>query len=112
MEDGACGRWCLRVEQDREDPLGDLGQGLAQRRQSEDPSGVGVVETDDADVEAGETLLVAITTAPSGGMWIAYDTVAAGEIRNDDFSSPPPATTIFADGFELGSTALWSNTVP
>ncbi|MBP7586346.1 MAG: right-handed parallel beta-helix repeat-containing protein [Thermoanaerobaculia bacterium] len=73
---------------------------------------VEIVVAGDTDVEAGETLLVAITTAPSGGMWIAYDTVAAGEIRNDDFSSPPPATTIFADGFELGSTALWSNTVP
>ena len=73
---------------------------------------VEIVVAGDTDVEAGETLLVAITTAPSGGMWIAYDTVAAGEIRNDDFTSPPPATTIFADGFELGSTALWSNTVP
>jgi hypothetical protein len=73
---------------------------------------VEVAVTGDTDVEAGETLLVGITTAPSGGMWIAYDTFATGEIRNDDFSSPPPPTTIFADGFELGSTALWSNTVP
>ncbi len=66
----------------------------------------------DTDVEADETLWVRITTAPGGGMWIAYDTFAAGDIRNDDFSSPPPSTTIFADGLELGSTVLWSSTVP
>ena len=73
---------------------------------------VEVIVAGDTDVEAHESLWVRITTAPAGGMWIAYDTVAAGEIRNDDYSSPPPSTTIFADGFELGSAALWSNTVP
>lgn len=73
---------------------------------------VEVSVTGDTDVEAAETLLAVITTAPSGGMWIAYDTFATGEIRNDDFTSPPPSTTIFADGFELGSTALWSTSLP
>lgn len=73
---------------------------------------VEVAVSGDTDVEADETLWVRITTAPGGGMWIAYDTFAAGGIRNDDFSSPPPSAPIFADGFELGSTALWSSTAP
>lgn len=71
-----------------------------------------VAVSGDTDVEADETLSVQITTAPGGGMWIAYDAFAAGEIRNDDFSSPPPHHALFADGFELGSTALWSSAVP
>lgn len=73
---------------------------------------VEVTITGDTEVEADESLGVRIVSAPSGGMWIAYDNFAAGEIRNDDFTTPPPTHALFADGFELGSTALWSTTVP
>ena len=73
---------------------------------------VEVTITGDTEVEADESLGVRIVSAPSGGMWIAYDNFAAGEIRNDDFTPPPPTHALFADGFELGSTALWSTTVP
>ena len=66
----------------------------------------------DTDVEGDEIVWLRITTAPGSGNWIAYDTYGRGEIRNDDFSSPPPPNTIFADSFEIGSSALWSTTVP
>ena len=66
----------------------------------------------DTDVEADEIVWLRITSAQGGGNWIAYDVYGRGEIRNDDFSSPAPLNTNFADGFETGSTALWSGTVP
>jgi hypothetical protein len=66
----------------------------------------------DTAVEGDEVVWLRITSAENGGNWIAYDVYGRGEIRNDDFSSPPPVSTDFADGFETGSTALWSNTVP
>jgi hypothetical protein len=68
----------------------------------------------ETDVEPDEIVWLRITTAPSGGNWIAYDVYGRGEIRNDDDNGfdPPPSNVIFADSFEVGSTALWSNTVP
>lgn len=79
---------------------------------SEQELTLGVQVFGDTDVESGETVLVEIGSVAAGGMWVAYDTVGEGEIRNDDWSSPPPPNVVFADGFELGSTALWSHTAP
>jgi hypothetical protein len=68
----------------------------------------------ETDVEPDEIVWLRITTAPSGGNWIAYDVYGRGEIRNDDDNGvdPPPSNVIFADSFEIGSTTLWSSTVP
>lgn len=66
----------------------------------------------DTDVEADEVLWLTITTAPGGGNWVAYDTVAAGKILNDDSGTPPPPGAIFADTFEVGSTGRWSDATP
>lgn len=66
----------------------------------------------DTSVEGDEIVWLRLTSAENGGNWIAYDVYGRGEIRNDDFSTPAPSNTIFADGFEIGTAALWSGAVP
>src|SRR5262249_41460613 len=62
----------------------------------------------DTDVEGDETFTTRLTVAPGGGVWVAFDALATGTILEDD--DPAGGNPLMVDGFEIGSTVVWSGT--
>jgi chitinase len=64
----------------------------------------------DLVIEGDETFTTRLTVAPGGGVWVAFDALATGTILEDD--DPEGGSPLFIDGFEIGSTVVWSETTP
>jgi len=61
-------------------------------------------------IEGDEAFTLRLTTAPAGGVWVAFDALAKGTILEDD--DPAGGNPLFLDSFEFGSTVLWSESAP